>query len=79
MIWQDILMMLGGFGLAIGLIPSVLGKNKPAKPSCAITAGILTSYVVAMATLGLFFSAIAISITAIMWWILLIQQIRRGK
>jgi len=48
MIWQDILMMIGGFGFALALIPSVIGKDKPEKSSCAITGGILTSYVVAM-------------------------------
>lgn len=74
MIWQDILMMIGGFGFAIALIPTVIGKNKPAKSTCAITGGILTSYVVAMATLGLYFSAIAVGITAVMWWVLLFQR-----
>jgi len=74
MIWQDILMMIGGFGFAIALIPSVTGKSKPEKSSCAITGMILTSYVVAMATLGLILSAIATWITAVMWWILLFQR-----
>jgi len=79
MIWQDILMMIGGFGFALALIPSIVGERKPAKSSCAITGGILTSYVVAMATLGLILSAIATGITAIMWWVLLIQQTRRQR
>jgi len=77
MIWQDVLMMIGGFGFALALIPSIVGERKPEKLSCAITGGILTSYVVAMATLGLLLSAIATWITAVMWWVLLIQQIRR--
>jgi len=77
MIWQDILMMVGGFGFALGLLPSLLGKNKPAKSSCAITGGILTAYVVAMATLGLILSAVAVGITAIMWWLLLFQQVKK--
>ena len=79
MIWQDILMMIGGVGLALALIPSVIYKDKPDKNTCAVTGGILTSYVMAMATLGLYFSAIAIGITATMWWILLYQQVRRIK
>ena len=74
MIWQDFLMMIGSFGFAIALLPSVFGKSKPARLSSAITAGILTSYVVAMATLGLVLSAIATSITATLWWILFLQK-----
>jgi len=72
-------MMIGGFGFAIALIPSVIGENKPEKSSCAITGGILTSYVVAMATLGLILSAIATGITAAMWWVLLFQQVKGTK
>jgi len=79
MIWQDIVMAIGGFGLALGLMPSVIGKDKPAKSSCAITGGILTIYVVAMATLGLYFTPIIIGITATVWWVLLYQQVRRSK
>ena len=79
MIWQDILMAIGGVGFSLALIPSVIGEHKPEKSTCAITGGILTSYVVAMATLGLFFSSIAIGITATMWWVLLYQQVRGRK
>lgn len=74
MIWQDILMMVGGFILSIALLPSVLGKDKPAKSSCLITGGILASYVVAMATLGLYLSASATALTTTMWFILLFQR-----
>ena len=75
--WQDILIMIGGFGFAIALIPSVRGNRKPARSTCAMTGGILTSYVVAMVTLGLVLSAVATGITAIMWWLLLVQQVKR--
>jgi len=74
MIWQDVLMMLGGFSFSIALLPSVLGKNKPEKSSCLITGGILAFYVVAMATLGLWLSAGATALTAAMWLILLFQR-----
>ena len=79
MIWQDIVMAIGGFGFALALLPSVLYEDKPAKSTCAMTGVILTSYVVAMATLGLFFSSMATGITATMWWVLLYQQVRASK
>ncbi len=74
MIWQDILMMVGGFIFSVALLPSVLGKEKPARSSCLITGTILTSYVVAMATLGLWLSAGATVLTATMWFVLLLQR-----
>ena len=74
MIWQDIVMMIGGFGFSIALLPSIFSSKKPAKTSCLITAIIMAAYVVAMATLGLLLSTIANGITASLWWVLLIQQ-----
>ena len=75
--WQDILMMAGGFGFAIALIPSVRSTAKPIKSTCLITGAILTCYVVAMATLGLVLSAIGTGLTAVLWWVLLFQK--RGE
>jgi len=72
-------MMVGGFGFAIALVPTIISKQKPTKVTCAMTGTILTSYVVALATLGLLLSAIATGITAIMWWILLIQRRQYSK
>ncbi len=74
MIWQDVLIMIGGFGFAIALIPAVWGRAKPPKSTCLLTATILTSYIIAFATLGLWLAAISTSLTAMMWWILLIQK-----
>ena len=74
MIWQDILIMLGGFGFSIALLPSLLSKGKPARATCLITGGILSSYVVAMYTLELYLSALGTSITAALWWTLLFQR-----
>ncbi len=74
MIWQDILMMIGGFGFSIALLPTVLSRGKPAKSSCLITGSILATYVLALATLGLWLSAGATALTATMWFVLLFQK-----
>ena len=37
MVCQDIVIMVACFGFALALIPSILGKNKPARLSCLIT------------------------------------------
>lgn len=72
--WQDILMMVGGFILSVALIPTVISKGKPARSSCLLTGGVLASYVVAMATLGLWLAACATALTTTMWFILLFQR-----
>jgi hypothetical protein len=75
MIWQDIVIMVSCFGFAIALIPSIRGKAKPAKSSCAITATLLTTLAVCFATLGLWLSFIS-EITSIVAWLILLFQRR---
>jgi hypothetical protein len=77
MVWQDILIAVGGFGFSIALLPSVLGKAKPAKPTCLVTGAILASYVPALVTLGLWLSAGATLISTTMWFILFFQRRER--
>ena len=64
MIWQDIVIMIACFGFAIALIPSIRGKQKPAKSSCILTIALLVAIAVCFATLGLWLS-MASEITAI--------------
>lgn len=74
MIWQDIVIMVACFGFAVALIPSIKGKRKPEKSSCAITMVLLIAISVSFATLGLWLS-FASEITAIVaWGILLFQK-----
>lgn len=74
MLWQDILIMVGGFVFVIALLPSVFSKGKPAKSTCFMTAAVLSSYVGAFVTLGLFLSAFSTGLTALTWWVLLFQR-----
>ena len=74
MLWQDILIMIGGFGFSIALWPSVRSVNKPPRSTCLITGGILTSYCIAFFTMGLWLSTISTTLTALMWWVLFFQR-----
>jgi amino acid permease len=74
MIWQDIVIMIACFGFAIALVPSIIGKRKPEKLSCAITIILLIAIAISFATLGLWLS-FGSEITAIVaWGILLFQK-----
>lgn len=79
MIWQDVLIMIGGFGFSIALIPAVRSKKKPPSSTCLITGGILASYCVAFATLGLWLAFIGTLMTAALWFILLFQTLMKEK
>ena len=70
MIWQDVLLMFGGFGFSVALLPSVLRKVKMPLSTTSITGAILTSYLVAYATLDLWLAFISGCVTAGMWWYL---------
>ena len=74
MIWQDIVIMIACFGFAIALIPSIIGKRKPERSSCAITIILLAAIAICFATLGLWLSMVSEITAIIAWGILLFQR-----
>ena len=74
MIWQDVVIMVGCFGLAVALLPSIFSKAKPARSTCLLSAVILTAFTVSFGTLGLWLSTAAEAVAALCWYILLIQK-----
>ena len=74
MIWQDVLLMLGGFGFSIALLPAIKSKEKPPRSTCLITAVILESFCIAYSTLGLWLAFGATALACTMWFILLFQR-----
>ena len=74
MIWQDVILMVGGFGFALALIPAVRAKNKPPRLTCLATGCLLLAFVVCYATLGLWLAAQSGALTALLWFVLLLQR-----
>jgi len=72
--WQDIVIMVACFGFALALIPSIIGKFKPARVSCMLTIVLLTAITVCFATLSLWLSFWAEVTAIIAWGILLLQK-----
>lgn len=74
MIWQDVVLAIGGWLFAFALLPSLLRSNtKPARETCLLTAGVLTVFVVVYVSLGLMLAMVSTAATALCWWILLAQ------
>lgn len=74
MIWQDVLIMIGGFGFSIALIPALKAKDKPPRSTCLVTGGILASFCLAYSTLGLWLAFSATIICSSLWFILFFQR-----
>lgn len=80
--WQDTAIMIGGFVLAISLIPSVKSKHKPHIKTSLITGGILTLFTVAYYTMGYFRAVAGTAASTALWYILAYQAylaIRRSQ
>ncbi len=78
MIWQDLLIMVGGFVLSVSLIPTLRGPHKPPVASSLPIAVVLATFALAFGTLGLWASCAAMILQSATWWALLIQRIRRN-
>jgi len=72
--WQDIVLMLGDFGFAIALIPSLKGKEKPSRKTCFMTAAILFLFLPALITKDLPLAAFATALCCLCWVILFLQK-----
>lgn len=81
MIWQDAILMVGNFIIMLALLPTVFGKHKPEPLTSLLTGLILTAFAVVFFSLGLYCGAVAVSLSALLWFILLVQVlvIKRSK
>ncbi len=73
MLWQDLVLMVGNFVIVIALIPTVLGKHKPEPLTSFLDGVVLTAFAIVFFSLGLYCGAIAVSISGLLWFILLVQ------
>lgn len=78
MIWQDIVLMVGGFGFAVALVPALRAKEKPPKRTSGVTGGILLVFAITYGTLGLWLAFSATLITATAWLWLLAQKVKNA-
>jgi len=76
MLWQDWIFGVGTIIFSIALIPSVLGKEKPAISTSLSTGITLMIFAFAQATLFLWFACIASILAGFLWLTLAVQKIR---
>lgn len=73
-VWQDMVLAIGGFVFAFALVPSIGSKDKPALKTSVITSITLLVFCVCYATLGLWLAFTSTVVTAALWIILAIQK-----
>ena len=78
--WQDWVLMVGGFAFSIVLIPSIISsKDKPSKLTSLGTFCALFAFSIYYLTLGLIMATISTVLTACCWLVLFIQGVNNGK
>ena len=65
MIWQDLVLMIGGFIFAPSLIFTILGKEKPPVKTSLPTALVLTIYLIVYASMHFWLALISTALTTI--------------
>jgi hypothetical protein len=77
--WQDWVLAVSGFGFAIALLPTVVGKHKPDWRTSLSTGLLLSLCIVAYVSLDLWKAVAASCLTTVLWFILLGQEIVRRR
>ena len=79
MTWQDWILSIGGLLFWIALIPTIRGREKPPIFTSALTAAVLTVFLVPYVSLHLWLTSISGTLSAACWWILMAQVMLRNR
>lgn len=77
--WQDYAFTAGSLLLGAGLIPSLLGKSKPAFWTSLISGSVLLAFGFTFYTLSLWASSSAATIQGVLWFILAYQKLKARR
>ena len=79
MVWQDLVFTGGGFVLTAGLVPMLRAAERPPLRTSLTLLAVLSSYVVALASLGLWLSAAGTALQAAVWGVFAVQRMRIAR
>ena len=72
--WQDYALLVGAGILDVAFLPTLLGPHKPDRRTSVVFFLVLMMFTGVFGSLGLFLSAIAQGIGALMWGITIFQR-----
>lgn len=80
MAWQDVVLFVGGFVLAGGIVPAIRAQEKPPVATTLTLVVMLAIFVVVFLTLHLWLTALSVLLQWSLWAIVLAQSlIRRSE
>lgn len=79
MAWQDVVLFVGGFVLAGGIVPTIRSLEKPPVSTTLTLVVMLAIFVVVFVTLGLWLTALSVLIQGSLWAVVLAQTVRRPR
>jgi len=75
--WQDFVFTAGNIVFSAALIPSIVGKSKPALLTSLTTGVVLIVFAATYMTLSLTYSAVTSTVSGCLWLTLAIQKYRQ--
>lgn len=78
MAWQDIVLFVGGFVLAGGIVPAIRATEKPPSATTATLVVMLAIFFVVFLTLRLWLTAVSVLLQWSLWAVVLAQTLRRS-
>ncbi len=79
MTWQDVVLFLGGFILAGGILPAIRATEKPPLATTGTLVLMLSIFFVVFLTLRLWLTALSILLQGSLWAVVLAQTLRRRR
>lgn len=77
--WQDVVISIANLASAFALWPSIRSVEKPATRTAAITASALVATTISLLSLGLWISGSLMGFLCSMWFVLVIQGVKRDR
>jgi hypothetical protein len=76
MSWQDLVLTVGQVIFVIALIPTVVGKDKPALQTSVLTSAVSFSFMAVYVSLSVPFASMTAALNGSMWLVLAVQKWR---
>ncbi len=76
MSWQDLVLTVGQVIFVIALVPTVVGKDKPALQTSVLTSMVSFSFMAVYVSLSVPFASMTAALNGSMWLVLAVQKWR---
>ncbi|MSQ29288.1 MAG: hypothetical protein EXR68_02220 [Dehalococcoidia bacterium] len=79
MAWQDVVLFVGGFILAGGIVPAVRSVEKPPVATTLTLVVVVGIFIFVFVSLGLWLTALSAAVQWVLWAVVLAQTVRRDR